>query len=60
MHPDDEKLLNTFQLLLVIVLLMAAITKCSGEYKQTNIESCKPIGCMELNNVPQHQATEQR
>ena len=60
MHPQDEKILNTFQFLLVCILLMAAIMKCSGERKQVNIESCKPLGCMEQNNASQHQATEQR
>lgn len=60
MHPQDEKILNTFQFLLIFVLLMMAIMKCSGEPKQVNIESCKPLGCMEQNNASQHQATEQR
>lgn len=54
MDPRDEKLLNTFQLLLVIVILMVLITKGCGVEN-----TCKPIGCVEENNASEHQATKQ-
>ena len=59
MHPQDEKVLNTLQFAIFIVFIIMAFKMCSKEEK-VNIESCKPLGCMELNNASEHQATEQR
>jgi hypothetical protein len=59
MHPQDEKLLNTLQFGLLLLIIILATKTCTKQ-ENVNIESCKPIGCMELNNASQHQATEQR
>lgn len=46
MDEQDEKILNTLQFCLVFVLIIIALKMCNESEQNTNIESCKPIGCV--------------
>lgn len=59
MDKQTQKHLDILQVILIIILILAAIkVTWNRESKFINIESCKPLGCMEQNNASQHQAAE--
>jgi len=45
MNEQDEKFLNTFQFMLLVLLIVMALKSCNEDKRNVNIESCKPMGC---------------